>query len=146
MVKVNLPKGQVVIDPFTGQSLSREELSERLEPFRQRSGMLDDFEVPIGLYLQAAAPRDIIGRMLRNLKAIHQAQSDWPRLIAVLDRLLVLHPHAWPEYRDRGLAWAENGQPLRALADLEVYLANAADALDRGAVADRLADLRRAAG
>src|SRR3954466_11760541 len=30
MVKVNLPKGQVVIDPFTGQSLSREELSERL--------------------------------------------------------------------------------------------------------------------
>ena len=33
MVKVNLPKGQVVIDPFTGQSLSREELEERLEPY-----------------------------------------------------------------------------------------------------------------
>jgi len=27
---VTLPKGQVVIDPFTGRSLSREELSERL--------------------------------------------------------------------------------------------------------------------
>ena len=38
MVKVNRPKGQVVMDPFTGQSLSREELSERLEPYRQRSG------------------------------------------------------------------------------------------------------------
>src|SRR4029450_8210176 len=37
MVKVNLPKGQVVIDPFTGQSLSREELTERLEPYKRRS-------------------------------------------------------------------------------------------------------------
>ncbi|RYY80532.1 MAG: transglutaminase, partial [Comamonadaceae bacterium] len=35
MVKVNLPRGQVVIDPFTGQSLSREELSERLEPYKR---------------------------------------------------------------------------------------------------------------
>ena len=32
MVKVNLPNGQVVIDPFSGQSLSRDELAERLEP------------------------------------------------------------------------------------------------------------------
>ena len=146
MVKVNLPKGQVVIDPFTGQSLSREELSERLEPFRQRSGLLDDFEVPIGLYLQTAEPRDIIARMLRNLKEIHKLQEDWPRLIAVLDRMLVLHPHAWAEYRDRGLAWAQSGEPERALADLEAYLANAADALDLDAVSEQMADLRRAAG
>ena len=146
MVKVNLPKGQVVIDPFTGQSLSREELSERLEPFRQRSGLLDDFEVPIGLYLQTAEPRDIIARMLRNLKEIHKLQEDWPRLIAVLDRMLVLYPHAWTEYRDRGLAWAQSGEPERALADLEAYLANAADALDLDAVSEQMADLRRAAG
>ena len=145
MVKVSLPKGQVVIDPFTGQSLSREELSERLEPYRQRHDQGDDFEVPIGLYLQAAAPRDIIARMLNNLKEIHKLQQDWPRLIAVLDRLLVLHPHAWPEYRERGMAWAEQGEPQRALADLETYLAHAQDALDLDAVADRLADLRRAA-
>ena len=45
MVKVNLPKGQVVIDPFTGQSLSREELSERLEPYRQKSGLVDAMKV-----------------------------------------------------------------------------------------------------
>ena len=145
MVKVNLPGGQVVIDPFTGQSLSREELSERLDPYRQGNAQVDDFEVPIGLYLQAAAPRDIIGRMLCNLKEIHKLQEDWPRLIAVLDRLLVLHPQAWTEYRDRGMAWAEQGESQRALADLETYLAHAQDALDLDAVADRLADLRRAA-
>jgi regulator of sirC expression with transglutaminase-like and TPR domain len=56
MVKVNLPKGQVVIDPFTGQSLSREELSERLEPFRQPNALGDERDVPIGIYLQSAPP------------------------------------------------------------------------------------------
>ncbi|WP_332778215.1 SirB1 family protein [Polaromonas sp.] len=143
MVKVNLPKGQVVIDPFTGQSLSREELAERLEPFRQRSGLVDEFEVPIGLYLQSAPPREIIGRMLRNLKEIHKTQEDWGRLIAVQDRLIVLQPEAWPEYRDRGLAWAAQGEASRAVADLEKYLTHADDALDIDAIAERVSELRR---
>ena len=85
MLKVNLPNGQVVIDPLDGQSLSREELAERLEPYRRRSGLVDEFEVPLGLYLQVSPPRDIIARMLRNLKEIHTTQEDWPRLIAVQD-------------------------------------------------------------
>jgi regulator of sirC expression with transglutaminase-like and TPR domain len=143
MVKVNLPKGQVVMDPFTGQSLSREELSERLEPLRHRSGLVDDFEVPMGLYLQAAAPREIIARMLRNLKEIHQSQQDWARLIAVLDRMLLVNPKSWPDYRDRGLARAAQGQPRRALSDLETYLAHAFDALDRQAILERVAEIRQ---
>ena len=144
MVKVNLPKGQVVIDPFSGQSLSREELAERLEPFRQRSSLSDDFEVPMGLYLQSAPPRDIISRMLRNLQEIHKTQEDWPRLIAVQDRLIVLQPDAWPEYRDRGLAWAAQGDVTHAVLDLETYLAHAEDALDIDAIAERVLQLRGA--
>jgi len=143
MVKVNLPKGQVVIDPFSGQSLSREELVERLEPFRLKSSIADEFEVPMGLYLQSAPPREIISRMLRNLQEIHKTQEDWPRLIAVQDRLIVLQPDAWPEYRDRGLAWAAQGEVAHAVADLETYLGHAEDALDLKAIAGRLAELRR---
>ncbi len=143
MVKVNLPKGQVVIDPFTGQSLSREELSERLEPFRQKSRLDEEFEMPIGLYLQSAPPREIISRMLRNLKEIHKTQEDWQRLIAVEDRLIVLQPDAWPEYRDRGLAWAVQGHAERAVPDLEKYLEQVEDAQDLDSVAKRLEQLRR---
>ena len=146
MVKVNLPKGQVVIDPFSGQSLSREELVERLEPFRLKSGIADEFEVPMGLYLQSAPPREIIGRMLRNLQEIHKNQKDWPRLIAVQDRLIVLQPDAWLEYRDRGLAWAAQGEVAHAVSDLEIYLGHVEDAADQKAIAGRLAELRRAAG
>jgi regulator of sirC expression with transglutaminase-like and TPR domain len=143
MVKVNLPKGQVVIDPFSGQSLSREELAERLEPFRQRSASADDFEVPIGLYLKSSPPREIITRMLRNLKDIHKTQEDLPRLLAVMDRLIVLQPEGWTEYRDRALVWATLGDEERAVADLETYLTHAEDALDIDAMAERLAQLRR---
>jgi regulator of sirC expression with transglutaminase-like and TPR domain len=143
MVKANLPKGQVVIDPFSGQSLSREELAERLEPFRQRSVSADDFEVPIGLYLKSSPPREIISRMLRNLKDIHKTQEDLPRLLAVMDRLIVLQPEGWTEYRDRALVWAALGDEEHAVADLETYLAHAEDALDIDAMAERLAQLRR---
>ena len=142
MVKINLPKGQVVIDPFSGQSLSREELAERLEPFKRRNILDDEFEMPIGLYLQSASPRDIIGRMLHNLKEIHKTQEDWQRLIAVEDRLIVLQPDAWSEYRDRGLAWASLGKAGRALPDLEKYLAQAKEALDLDDVSEKLAQLR----
>ena len=144
MVKVNLPKGQVVIDPLDGQSLSREQLAERLEPFRRRSGLVDEFEVPLGLYLQATPPREIVARMLRNLKEIHRAQTDWQRLVAVLDRLIVLLPQAWAEHRDRGLAHAELGHSALAVADLESYLANVEEGMDIDAMANKLAELRRA--
>ncbi|WP_439520082.1 SirB1 family protein [Hydrogenophaga sp.] len=144
MVKINLPNGQVVIDPFTGQSLSREDLSERLEPYKRRNGLVDDFDVPVGLYLQAATPREILARLLRNLKEIHRTQEDWLRLIAVLDRLVILLPEAWSEYRDRGLAWAEMGDLRLAVTDLETYVAHADDTLDREATAQRLQELRRA--
>ncbi|WP_225785059.1 SirB1 family protein [Xenophilus sp. Marseille-Q4582] len=144
MLKVALPKGQVVLDPFTGQSLSREELSERLEPYKRSSGLVGEFDVPLGLYLQPASSREIIARMLRNLKEIHQAQEDWARLIPVQDRLVVLLPEAWAEYRDRGMAHAQQGHTQRAVEDLETYLAHAEDALDVDLVAERVAALRRA--
>ena len=144
MVKVNLPKGQVVIDPFSGQSLSREELAERLEPFRLQGLVGEEFEVPMGLYLQSASSREIISRMLRNLQEIHKGQEDWTRLIAVQDRLIVLEPEAWADYRDRGLARATLGDNMAAVADLQIYLAHAENAFDTEVIAERIAQLRRA--
>jgi regulator of sirC expression with transglutaminase-like and TPR domain len=148
MVKVNLPKGQVVIDPFTGQSLSREDLSERLMPFKHlaelpESDMAQD-DIPLGLYLQSAKPRDIITRMLYNLKEVHKTAEDWQRMIPVQDRLIALNADAWSEYRDRGLAFAELGKATPAVRDFDVYLQNVADAPDVKAIALRAQELRRA--
>ncbi len=143
VVKVKLPKGQVIIDPFTGRSLGREELSELLEPFRPGIRAGAGGEMPLGPYLQAATPRQIIARLLRNLKHIHRVQADWSRMIAVQNRLIVLLPDAWAEYRDRGLAHAEQGKPAKAVIDLETYLIHTDEAQDVEVIADRVAELRR---
>ena len=44
-----LPVGQAVIEPLTGRSLSREELSEMLEPYRKRSGLVDARQILAGV-------------------------------------------------------------------------------------------------
>jgi regulator of sirC expression with transglutaminase-like and TPR domain len=144
LVKISLPKGEVVVDPFTGQSLSREDLEHRLAPYRRRHGLKGDFETPLGLFLQAAAPRDILARMLRNLKEIHRTAQDHQRLLAVQERLVLLLPRDWDERRDRGLAYAQLGMAGPAAEDLAEYLAHCSHASDAGALARQLADLRRA--
>lgn len=145
LVKVSVSEGLVVLDPMTGQSLTRELLSERLVPFRQRMGASGDDEAPLGLFLQAATARDILARMLRNLKEIHLSQKDAVRQLAVLDRLLVLFPDAWSERRDRGLVHAQQGHTQQALADLEAYVAHADQQPDKAEMASQVETLRREA-
>ena len=135
--------GEVVIDPFTGQSLSRDELDELLAPYKRNLGLDGDFDVPLGLFLQAATPRDVVARALRNLKEIHRNARDWPRLLQVMERLVILLPQAWDERRDRGLACAELGMADEGARDLTRYLDEALDARDRGLIKDRLAGLGR---
>jgi regulator of sirC expression with transglutaminase-like and TPR domain len=143
LVKLRMPQGEVVIDPFTGQSLSREELADLIEPYKRNRGLQGDFDAPLGLFLQPAPARDVVARMLRNLKEIHRAAKDWPRLLAVAHRLVVLLPQAWDERRDRGLTFAELGHAAAAGADLAVYLEHAGEAPDRAAISQRLAELQR---
>jgi regulator of sirC expression with transglutaminase-like and TPR domain len=143
LVKLRMPGGEVVIDPFTGQSLSREELDELLVPYKRKRGLEGDFDAPLGLFLQAAPARDVLARMLRNLKEIHRTAQDWPRLLAVQERLIVLLPRAWEEWRDRGLCLAELGIDEAASHDLKYYLKHCTDAEDRAAISQRLAGLSR---
>ena len=138
--------GEVVIDPFDGRSLSREDLEERLLPYRHQRGLVGDDEVPLGLFLQRAAPRAVIARLLRNLKEIHRGARDWQRLVAVQNRLVVLLPDAWDERRDRGLAWAEIGRADLAAADVAAYLERQPRAADAQALSRQLAQWRAAPG
>ncbi|QTD47050.1 SirB1 family protein [Ottowia testudinis] len=143
LVQVNLSEGRVVIDPFTGQSLGRSELRERIEEFHPELAPAPGSDLPLALYLRPAAPRQILARMLRNLQDIHRTQEDWRRFVQVQDRLITLLPDAWDEVRDRGLALAELGALDRACADLALYLSQAGDTQDRSQVAERLTELGR---
>jgi regulator of sirC expression with transglutaminase-like and TPR domain len=143
LVKLRMPQGEVVLDPFSGRSLSREDLDERLAPYRKRHGLVGDFETPLGLFLQAAEPRDVLARMLRNLKEVHRSAGDWAQLLAVQQRLVLLLPGVPQERRDRGLAWAELGRADAAADDLEAYLQQQPDAPDAEELRQRVRTLRR---
>lgn len=142
LVKVNLPIGLAVIDPANGKSLSAEQLSEMLAQAHPDNPPLSSWEVAGSSALQSASPREILVRMLRNLKGIFQADGDWERMLAVQERLVVLLPEVWAEYRDRGLAHAALGHSDLAVADLECYLVHTEDLTDSDTIAQRLESLR----
>jgi regulator of sirC expression with transglutaminase-like and TPR domain len=92
LIKINLHEGSVVLDPFTGQSLSKEDLLERVEPYRKGFGLTGDSEVPIGVFLQPATPKDILLRTLRNLREVYSQQGQSEKLKKVVERILILDP------------------------------------------------------
>jgi len=143
LVKLHLPQGEVVLDPFTCRSLSREALEEALQPYRQRAGREPEGEPPpLELFLQSAAPRQVLARMLRNLKEIHRSEQDWPRLLAVQQRLVLLLPDEPSELRDRGLVQEALEHWSGAQADLQRYLELRPEAPDAAELRARLARLR----
>jgi regulator of sirC expression with transglutaminase-like and TPR domain len=141
LVKITVPEGLIVMDPLTGDSLGLESLSERLSLFRSHLAAAEDMEPPLGLFLQPASPRDIITRMLRNLQEIFSSEKDWPRLMPVLDRLVVLNFDSAESRRDRGMALLQAGQNDKARDDLLFYLSQAPDAADAMAIRHQLAAL-----
>lgn len=143
LVKLHLPRGEVVIDPFSGQSLSREDLEERLQPLRTERGWDRDDEVPLGLFLQAAPARDVVARLLRNLREIYQGRGDLERLALVLQRLVILLPQAWEDRRELALVLAELGRHAHAADELAVYLQHRPLAGDATALRRQLAAWRR---
>ncbi len=140
LMKLSVPSGEIILDPFNGASLSRTDLEERLAPF------LGEYpaELSLAAYLQSATPRAILARMLHNLKALFSEHEDWERVLEVQQRLVILLPEAVAERRDRGLAYAHLDRPDAALEDLQAYLAEFPHASDAPRLRERLGSLRRA--
>lgn len=142
LMKLSVSSGEIILDPFTGVSLSREDLEERLEPYFELDGQTQN--LPLGLYLREAPPRHILVRMLRNLKALYASPPDWQKLLDIQNRLVILLPEEVEERRDRGLAYAELECPQAALLDLGVYLQARPNAPDAQELRRRLPQLQAA--
>ncbi len=154
LVKLKVRAGDLYLDPMTGESLSREQLEERLSEFLDalRNGADGDagdagtareiVEIALAQAIREASSREILARMLRNLKGIYHGRNDYERLLEVQKRLVVLLPDAHEELRDRGLVYAQLECPRAAVDDLSAYLELEPDAPEAG---DDPADARRAA-
>jgi regulator of sirC expression with transglutaminase-like and TPR domain len=142
LMKLSVQAGDIVLDPFNGASLSREELEERLEPYFEQHSYPG--AIPLSYYLHAAHPREILVRMLRNLKTLFVEHVRWQRVLSVQQRLVILLPGDVTELRDRGLAYANVECPQAALQDLEAYLSERPYAPDADSLREKLPELRDA--
>lgn len=92
--------------------------------------------------LQPVTPRQILLRMLQNLRGAHTRQNDHERVIADLDRILLLAPDQAETHRDRGLVHLQRRAFRAAEDDFNNYLRMAPDADDRHIIAARAASAR----
>ena len=142
LMKLSVKTGDIILDPFNGASLSREEIEERLEPYFINGRNPND--PPLASYLANATERSILVRMLRNLKAVYAEQPHWKELLSVQQKLVILLPDEIGERRDRGLAYANLDCSNAALQDIEAYLAQCPQATDAELLRMRLPELRAA--
>ncbi len=127
---------EIFVDAFNGgEMLSADECVAR---YRARTGGRDLDR----RYLRGVSTRQILARMLQNLKRIYVERRDDVRAYAAIDRLLVLSPAQLESLRDRGLVAARLGGGAAAARDLEAYLARAPEAPDADDVRKVLAVLR----
>ncbi|KAF0249096.1 MAG: hypothetical protein FD167_1503 [bacterium] len=73
-------------------------------------------------FFRTVSKKEILIRMLNNLKNIYLSSSDHPRALATIERLLLLTPKAINEVKDRGLVYYRLGKYSLAITDLEFYL------------------------
>jgi regulator of sirC expression with transglutaminase-like and TPR domain len=125
------------LDMFGGSVVSQPDC-ERL--MRRAQG---DDAVLLPEHLGPAQPREILARVLTNLKQIYIDADDLAAALACSDRILLLQPDAPLELRDRGLIYARLECFRAALADIERYVLLSHDPRVERAAHDVLAALRQ---
>ena len=97
-------------------------------------------------FLDPVTPRQLLQRLLHNLKANALRRGDEPQAERAIELLLVLAPWDLDEMRDRGRLRERLGRYTEALTDLETYLEYRPGARDASTIADTVRSLRRHAG
>ncbi|HUH11592.1 MAG TPA: tetratricopeptide repeat protein, partial [Longimicrobiales bacterium] len=125
-----------LIDPFgVGEIRFEEQAQELLDRVYGGEVKMQDS------FLQGAGKRDILARLLVNLKANYLNAHDDARALMAVERLLLVKPGAPEELRDRGILLARTGRKDEAARDLERYLDLAPGAADTRRVRGLLREL-----
>ena len=144
LVRLKVRGGMLVLDPFAGgEPQSEQDLRERLQRVIPESvaGALPVSELPLDQFLEPAGNRQILARLLRNLKAIYRETDQPARLLDVLNRMLVVSPDATGDLRDRGLVYHRLECYRAALKDLSDYVEREPEAIDIPDIRARVIEL-----
>lgn len=141
LVRADVGSEPVLLDPFDGGAVVTHERAADL--VARALGR----RVPLGAeHFAPVTKRQILVRMLMNLRGIYCRRGAWDRALAVFDRLLVLDARAAPHRRDRGTVLVKLGQFHLGAADWERYLTSWPGAEDADRVREQLRRVRQRLG
>jgi regulator of sirC expression with transglutaminase-like and TPR domain len=126
LIRPDFEDSAIFIDPFNkGEILFPQDCQEKLSQLYQEPIKLES------RFLAPVSNRQILARMLTNLKFIYLRTQQLSKALGVIDGILMLFPENPNELRDRGLIYYELNSWYQATQDLECYLSvvpNAEDA------------------
>ncbi len=129
---------ETLIDAFSqGSVLSHEDCQQKLDKIYQQGVPLQPE------FLHTVTRRQMLTRMLNNLRQIYLDKRDFKRAVAVVDLVLALHPKSAEDMRERAVLRYANGQLRKAAEDFENYLRMSPDASDADEVRQLALSIRR---
>ena len=144
LVKCAVRGGAIVLDPYAhGASLGMDDLRQRIRAVR--GGAIEPGDDELRSMLVSAGKKEILARVLRNLKGIYLQKRELERALSASMRIIALAPRTADEYRDRGAIYLELECFRAALTDYERYLQLRPKAEDAVAVKEKVAELQRLA-
>jgi regulator of sirC expression with transglutaminase-like and TPR domain len=128
----------VLLDPFDGGAILTQETAADVvaRALGRRVTLTAEHFAP-------STKRQILARMLLNLKAAYVRREEWAKGLAVVEHLLVLDARSAAYIRDRGSLLVKLGQLLRGAADWERYLAATPEAADGDKIKRELRRVRQ---
>jgi regulator of sirC expression with transglutaminase-like and TPR domain len=125
LIRPTVDEMDILVDPFhQGEIMFEQDCRDRLKQMFGASAQLEPH------HLAPITPAIFLVRILTNLKLIYLQNKDVPKALDAINRILLIHPEAVGEWRDRGLIYYQQGRLDDAQRDLERYLFEQPDAAD----------------
>lgn len=117
IVRCTVEDNAIYIDPYEkGKFLSEEDCRQRLAQIFKNASDIDP------QWLKPLGHKQLLIRMLVNLKHIYIHRGDFQRALSACDRILLINSTLAVELRDRGIVHFQLKYYARALRDLNAYL------------------------
>jgi regulator of sirC expression with transglutaminase-like and TPR domain len=94
-------------------------------------------------FLQTVSPRQMLTRMLNNLRGIYISSRNLKQAALTVDLILALHPRSAEDMKQRGLLRLASGQLRAAADDLENYVRMTPESSDADEIRQTALSIRR---
>lgn len=126
-----------LVDPFDGRVIDRDDCQARLDELFEGNVSLSEE------HLRTANGREILARLLTNLKAIYTHAGMYRKALAAAERIMLVRPGDTSEQRDRGALLAQLDRLPEAIWATQFYLQLSPRAADADEVKEQLHIMQR---